>query len=84
MVVYAIEQRWDMLRHYLENHGNVKECERGPYVRYLVKKWKINKPKCKTSEIACITENMAAVAESVREAPSTIEHFGETIEMNLA
>ena len=51
MVVYTIEQRWDILRHYFENHDNVAECVRklrtdfgireappAPFVRYLVKK----------------------------------------------
>ena len=50
MVVYTLEQRWEILRHYLENHCNVAECVRklltdferretpsAPYVRYLVK-----------------------------------------------
>lgn len=53
MVVYTLEQRWEILRHYFENHGNVVECVRklrtdfgrreapsAPYVRYLVKKVK--------------------------------------------
>ena len=53
MVVYRLEQRWEILRHYLENHGNVAECVQklhtdlgrrnapsAPYVRYLVKKVK--------------------------------------------
>ena len=51
MVVYTFEQRWEILRHYFENPGNVAECVRklrtnflrreapsAPYVRYLVKK----------------------------------------------
>ena len=28
MVVYTLEQRWEILRHYFENHGNVAECVR--------------------------------------------------------
>ena len=53
MVVYTHEKRWEILRHYFENHGNVAECVRklhtnfgrrvapsAPYVRYLVKKVK--------------------------------------------
>ena len=53
MVVYTLEQRWEILRHYFENHGNVVECVRklrtdferreapsAPYIRYLVKKVK--------------------------------------------
>ena len=52
-MVYMLEQRLEILRHYLENHGNVAECVRklhtdfgrieavsAPYVRYLVKKVK--------------------------------------------
>ena len=51
MVVHTFEQRWEILRHYFENHGNVAECMRklrtdfgrietpsAPYVRYFVKK----------------------------------------------
>ena len=26
MVVYTLEQRWGILRHYFDNHGNVAEC----------------------------------------------------------
>ena len=53
MVVYTLEQLWDILRHYFKNHGNVAKCVRklrtdfgrrkapsAPYVRYLVKKVK--------------------------------------------
>ena len=53
MVVYTLEQRLAILRHYFENHANVAECVRklrsdfgrreassAPYVRYLVKKVK--------------------------------------------
>ena len=53
VVVYTLEQRWEILRHYFENHGNVAECVRklrmdfgrrevppAPYVRYLLKKVK--------------------------------------------
>ena len=51
LIVYTLEQRWEILRHYFEIHGNVAECVRklrtdlgrreapsAPYVRYLVKK----------------------------------------------
>ena len=51
MIVYTLEQRWEILRHYFKNHGNAAECVRklhtdfgrreaasAPYVRYLVKK----------------------------------------------
>ena len=53
MVVYMLEQRWEILRNYFENHGNVAKCVRklrtdfvrrealsAPYVRYLVEKVK--------------------------------------------
>ena len=53
MVVHTLEQRWEILRHYFENHGNVAECVRklrsdfgrreapsAPYVRYLAEKVK--------------------------------------------
>ena len=53
MVVYTLEQRWKILRHYFDNRGNDAECVRklysdfgrsealsAPYVRYLVKKVK--------------------------------------------
>ena len=55
MVVYALEQRWEILRHYFENHDNVAECvqklrtdfgrRQAPsalYVRYLVEKGERN------------------------------------------
>ena len=51
MALYMLEQRWEILRHYFKNHGNVaeymrklhtdfgrKEALSGPYDRYLVKK----------------------------------------------
>ena len=28
MVVYTLEQRWEILQHYFENYGNVAECVR--------------------------------------------------------
>ena len=50
--MYTLE-RWEILRHYFENHGNVAECVRklsmnfgrrealtAPYVRHFVKKVK--------------------------------------------
>ena len=49
MVVYTLVQRWEILGHYFENHGNIAECVRklrtvcgrteapsAPYGRYLV------------------------------------------------
>ena len=51
MIVYALEQRWEILQYYFENHGNVAWCVRklrtdfgrneatsAPYICYLVKK----------------------------------------------
>ena len=29
MVVYTLEKRWGILRHYFKTHGNVAECVRG-------------------------------------------------------
>ena len=53
MIVYTLEQCWEILQHYFENHCNVAECVRklrkdfgrrealsAPYVRNLVKKVK--------------------------------------------
>ena len=53
VVVYTLEQRWEILRHYFKNRGNVAECMRelrtdfgrreapsAPYLLYLVKKVK--------------------------------------------
>ena len=53
MVVYPLEQFWEILRHYFEIHANVAECMQklrtdfgrreapfAPYVCYLVKKVK--------------------------------------------
>ena len=53
MVVYTLEQRWEILRYYFENHSNVAECVRklrtdflrreappAPFGRYLVKRVK--------------------------------------------
>ena len=28
MVVYTLEERWKILRHYFENHVNIAECVR--------------------------------------------------------
>ena len=89
MVVYTLEQPWEILRHYFVNHGNVVECTRklrrdfgrrgvpsAPYVSYLVNKTGIliDKPKCEKPKTVRTPENIAAVAESVHEAPSTSIH----------
>ena len=75
------------------------EATSAPYVRYLVKKLKetvgilIDKPKRAKPKTVPTPENIAAVAESMCEEPSTsihspsfstIEHFGDVIEMNFA
>lgn len=88
--MYALKQRWEILRHYFENH--VAECVRklrtdfgrreapsAPYVRYLVKKVKetgilVDKPKREKPKTVRTPENIAAVAKSVRDAPSTSIH----------
>ena len=99
MVVYTLEQRWLILRHYFENHGNVAECvrklrifEEEPYVRYLMKKvtetdWMrlIDKPKREKPKTVCTPENIAAVTSNINSPlVSTIEHFGDVIETNFA
>ena len=51
MIVYTLEQRWEIWRQRFEKHGNVAECVRKlstdfgrreapstPYIRYFVKK----------------------------------------------
>ena len=85
MVVYTLEQRWEILRHYFENHGNVAECERklrtdfgrreapsSSNVRYLVQK--VKETGILIDKPKRAPENIAAVAESVCEAPSTSIH----------
>ena len=72
MVVYTLEQRWEILRNYFENHGNVADCVRKlrkdfgrrkapsvPNIRYLVKEVK------ETGKTVRTPENIAAVAEKV-------------------
>ena len=83
MVVYTLEQRWEILRHYFENHVNDAECVRklrtdfgrreapsAPYVLYLLFIL-IDKPKREKPKTVRTPENIAAVAEFVCEAPST-------------
>ena len=74
-VVCTFEQRWKILRHYCENHGNVVECMRRlrtdfgkreasltPYVRYLLKdSLLIDKPKREKPKTVRTCENIAAV-----------------------
>ena len=74
MFVYTLEQRWEILRYYFENHCvrsfGRREALSAPYVRYLVKKVKetgilINKPKREKPKTVHTSENIAALAESV-------------------
>ncbi|OWR46819.1 hypothetical protein KGM_205966 [Danaus plexippus plexippus] len=83
MVVYTLKQRWEILRLYFENHGNIAECVRklhtdfgrreapsALYVHYLVKKVK------ETANF--IDKPKRAKPETVR-TPEKIEHFGDII-----
>ena len=89
MAVYTLEQRWEILGHYIENHGNVLKCvqklctdfvrREAIYVRCLVKKVKetgilIGKPKHEKPKTVRTPENIAAVAENVCEVLSTSIH----------
>ena len=78
MAAYTLKQRWEILRDFFKNHGNVAGCVRrlrtdfgrreapsAPYIRYLVKKVKETGILPKT---LLTPENIATVAESVREA----------------
>ena len=85
MVVYTLEQRWEILQHYFENHGNVAEC-----VKIAKEFWKglgfflvqrneinwhpIDKPKRENPKTVRSPENIAAVAENVYKAPSMSIH----------
>ena len=98
MVVYTLEQRWKILRHYFENHGNVAECMRKlctvrPYrtvssvCSLSCEKSEepgilIDKSKREKPKTVHTPENIVAVAES--RSFSTIEHFGDIIETNYA
>ena len=75
--MYTLEQRFDILRHYFENHGNVAECvlklrtefERrealsAPYVRYLAEK--------------IVKETGTLIDKLKREKPKTV-HTAENI-----
>ena len=70
MVVYTLEQSWEILRHYLENRSNVakwvqklrtefgtREAPSAPYVRYLVNK---------------VKETDILIDKSKREKPKTV------------
>ena len=85
MVVYTLEQHWEILRHYFENHGNVAECvaklrtdfrrreaPSAPYVRYLLKK--VKEPGIVIDKPKRENPKTASAAESMCEAPSTSIH----------
>ena len=86
MIVYTLEQHWEILRHYFENHGNIAKCVqklctnfRDQYFRYLLEKVKetgiiIDKAKREEPKTMCTPENIFAVAERMHEAPSTSIH----------
>ena len=79
MFVYTLEQSWEILRHYFENHGNVAECVRklrtdfrrreAPSARF---------ERCRVIVMLLKTvrtpENNASRAKNVPEAPSTSIH----------
>ena len=89
MVMYTLEQRWEILRHYFENHGNVTECvrklrtdfgrreQRSRYIVKQVKETGNDKLKRENPNTVRTPENTAIVAESVCEAPSTSIHHPE-------
>ena len=90
--MYTLEQRWKILRHYFENHGNVAECVRklctyfgrreapsALYVRNLEKK-------VKETGILIDTPKRESQKQCVHPILSffIIDHFGDIIEMNFA
>ena len=100
MVVYTLEQRWEILRHYFENHGNVAECVRklhmdfgrreapsAPYVLYVVKKVKeasILIDKPKREKPKTVRTPKNVAAVTESMSFSTIENFGDISETNFA
>ena len=69
MIVYALEQRWDILRHYFKNHDKKRSsissvcslsCKKVKETGILIDKRKREKPKTVHTP-----EKIAAVAESV-------------------
>ena len=80
MVVYTLEQRWDILRLYFENHGN--DCRMCAKITFgfweecslsfeKIKETGIlsDKPKREKPKTVRTPENIAAVVESLHEAP---------------
>ena len=100
MVVYTLEQCWELLRHYFENHVNVaknmrnlctnfgrREEPSAPYVRYLVEKVKetgIFIHKPKREKPKTVRTPENTVTEINSPSFSTLELFGNTIETNFA
>ena len=90
IIAYTLEQCWEILRNYFENHGNVAECVRklstifgrreGPSaasVRYLVKKVKgtgILIHKLKGEKPKIVCAPENIMAKSGCEAPSSLIH----------
>ena len=77
MVVYTLEQRWEILQQYFENHDNVAECMQKLHTDFEKRKAPlevketgilIDKPKREKSKTP---ENIAAATESVCVALST-------------
>ena len=80
MVVYTLEQRWEILRYSFENHDNVAECAKIAYGFWEKEKHRplrmfggilIDKLKRKNPKTVRTPDNIATVPESVCEAPST-------------
>ena len=84
MVVYALEQRWEILRHYFENHGNAAECRMCAKIAYGF--WKKRSTVSSVCPLSCerteetgilidkpkrTLEYIATMTETVREASST-------------
>ena len=86
MVLYTLEQCWEILGHYFENHCNNEECVRKLRTEEMHCQFRmfvilfrhfgilIDKPKHQKAKIVHTPENTAAVAESALEAPSTPIH----------
>ena len=69
MVVYMLEQRCKILRHYFGNHANVAECMRKLCMNF--------------GKLVRTSENIAAEAERVSEVPSTsIQHRSQQLNIS--
>ena len=72
MVVYTLDQRWEILRHYFENHGNV--CENGVRILKEEKHRRLcmfvifDKPKREKPKTVLLPENTVPVAENICKA----------------